>query len=122
MQQTQLITYGIDGPLLERLRAAAQADRYWLRETHQLSACARLTWTAAPAGVVLVLGKELERELAYLADVHAALPATWTLAVGLTDNPLLAGLAWDVGVTLALFPPRRPDEMVEIIPRMLALR
>jgi hypothetical protein len=38
VQQSQVVTYGIDGVLAERLRELAQAQRFWLRETSQLSA------------------------------------------------------------------------------------
>src|SRR6266853_3811844 len=101
MQQTQILTYGIDGVLAERLRELAQAQRFWLRETSQLSACQNVVQTSQPSVFVLVLGRDLPRELALLEQVHACLPGTPTIAVGESDHPALAGLAWELGATFA---------------------
>ena len=56
MQQAQVLTYGIDGVLAERLRELAQTRRFWLRETSQLPACQNLLQTSPPSVFVLVLG------------------------------------------------------------------
>jgi hypothetical protein len=93
---SQVLTYGIDGILAERLRELAQAQRFWLRETSQFSACQNLVQSSPPSVFVLVLGRNLERELALLEQVHACLPGTATVVVGETDNPALAGLAWEL--------------------------
>src|SRR5258706_7344838 len=101
MQQAQVLTYGIDGVLAERLRELAQARRFWLRETSQLSACQNLLQTSPPSVFVLVLGHDLGKELALLEQVHACVPATATIAVGESDHPALAGLTWELGATFA---------------------
>src|ERR1700722_16842515 len=105
MQQTQVVTYGLHDVLAERLRELAQARRFWLRETSQFAACRNLVQTAPPSVFVLVLGRDVERELALLEQMHACQPGTATIVVGETDNPALAGLAWELGATFALFPP-----------------
>jgi hypothetical protein len=118
MQQAQVVTYGIDAALTERLRELAQARRFRLRETSQLAACQNL---APSAGVlVMVLGRDLERELALLELVHATLPRTATIVIGEADNPVLAGLAWDLGASFALFPPTPVERIFELLERMLA--
>ena len=119
MQQAQVLTYGIDGVLAERLRELAQVRRFWLRETSQLSACQNLATTSAPGVLVLLLGSNLEQELALLSQVHSCLPTTRTVVVGETANPVLAGLAWDLGATYALFPPTSAEVIVDLIPLLL---
>ena len=119
MQQTQILTYGIDGILAERLRELAQARRCWLRETSQYSACQNLLQTTAPAVFVLVLGRDLARELALLELVQVCLPGVATIAVGETDHPALAGLAWELGATFALFPPTPLERIVELVSQLL---
>src|SRR5947207_15740187 len=99
MQQMQIQTYGIDGVLAERLGELAQARRFWLRETSQLAACRSLLQSARPTIFVMVLGRDLERELTLLEEIHASLPGTATIVIGEADNPVLAGLAWDLGAT-----------------------
>jgi DNA-binding NarL/FixJ family response regulator len=118
MQQTQVLTYGIDGVVAERLRELAQAQRFRLRETSQLSACLNLAQTS-PSVFVLALGRDLERELALLEQVASTLPGTPTIVVGDTDNPALAGLAWDLGATFALFPPTPGERITEIVASLL---
>jgi hypothetical protein len=121
MQQTQVLTYGIDGVLAERLRELAQAQRFWLRESSQVSACLNLVLTSPPSVFVLVLGRDLERELSLLEQVHASLPGTATIVVGEADNPALAGLAWELGATFALFPPTPMETITELVSKLLPI-
>jgi DNA-binding NtrC family response regulator len=121
MQQAQVLTYGIDGVRAERLRELAQAQRFWLRETNQFSACQSLLQSAPPSVFVLVLGRHLEEELALLEQVHACLPWTASIVIGETDNPALAGLAWELGATYVLFPPTPSERIVEVVSRFLTV-
>jgi hypothetical protein len=115
MYQTQVITYGLEGILAERLRELAAARRFGLRETSQLAACRSLVQASAPTVLVLHLGTQLERELALLEEVHACLPGTAILAIGAADNPVLAGLVWELGARFALFPPLPAEMLLEVI-------
>ena len=119
MHQTQIVTYKIDGAIAVRLRELAQARRFWLRETSQLDACRNLVQTTAPAILVLVLGGDLERELTLLEQVHASMPGTSIVALGEVDNPVLAGLAWDLGAKFVFFPPTSAHAVNEVIGRLL---
>jgi DNA-binding NarL/FixJ family response regulator len=119
MQQSQIITYGIDGVLAERLRELAQARRFWLRETSQLPACRSLLASSSPSVLVLAIGKDVERELALLEQVSACLSETRTIVVGDTDHPALAGLVWDLGATYALFPPTPVEMIGQLVTRIL---
>jgi hypothetical protein len=119
MQQAQVITYGIDGILAERLREMAQGQRIWLRETSLLSACRSLVQTSPLSVLVLALGSDLPAELALLEQVHACLPGTRVVVIGDADNPALAGLAWELGAAYALFPPTPAELINELVVRML---
>ena len=90
-----------------------------LRATSQLAACQNLLQTSPPGIFVLRLGRDLERELALLEQVHACLPRTATLVIGEADNPVLAGLAWELGATFALFPPMPVEVITDLIVRIL---
>jgi hypothetical protein len=119
VQQTQVVTLGAAGILLERLREFALARHIFLRETSQLSACRDLLQSARPAAFVLVLGRDLERELALLELAHACLPGTSIIVVGEADNPALAGLAWELGAMCALFPPTPMEKITEVLEAIL---
>ena len=121
MQQTQVLTYGMHGVLAERLREMAQARRFWLRETSQFSACQNLVQSSPPSVFVLVLGRNLEHELALLEQVHACLPGTPTIVVGDADHPSLVGLAWELGATFALFPPTSVELITELVAKFLPI-
>lgn len=118
MQQAQVLTYGLDGALAEQLRAFAEARRIWLRETSQHAACRQLLHPP-PSVFVLVLGRDLERELNLLDECHRCCPGTAALVIGETDNPVLAGLAWDLGATFVLFPPTPLERIVEVVEQIL---
>jgi DNA-binding NtrC family response regulator len=119
MQQTQVLTFGVHGVLAERLRELAQERRFWLRETSQVAACRNLVQSSPPSVFVLALGRDLERELVLLEQVHACVPTTATIVVGETDHPALAGLAWELGATFVLFPPTAVEMITEMVGRLL---
>ena len=76
------------------------------------------SYDSQDAATVLVvkLGREPERELALLERVNWQLPDVATVAVGDPEDALtLAGLAWDVGVSFALFPPLSRDLLPEVV-------
>ena len=120
MHQAQIVTYGVEGVLAERLHELAETRRCRLRETNQLAACQNLVQSLAPSIFILRLGRDPERELALLEWVHASLPATATIVIGEADNPVLAGLAWELGATFALFPPMPVEVITEIVSAILA--
>ena len=120
MQQPQFLTYGVEGRTGERLAELATAHRLWLREVRQLSACRNLLRAGNPGILVLRLGRDLEGELSLLAEVGQLFPETATIVVGDTDNPPLAGLAWDLGAHYVLFPPTPIEVLPDVVRRCLA--
>jgi DNA-binding NtrC family response regulator len=119
MRQAQVVTHGVDGALAERLRELAQTKGFRLRETSQLSACANLLDSSSPSVLVVVLGRDLERELALLELAHASMPRTATIVIGEADHPVLAGLAWELGATFVLFPPMPVEWLGDLLENML---
>lgn len=119
MRQAQIIAHGIDGPLADKLRELAQARRFRLRETSQLSACANLLQTETPSALILALGRDVEKELGLLEAAHASWPATALIVIGETNNPVLAALAWDLGATFVLFPPTPMEWLADLLARTL---
>jgi DNA-binding NarL/FixJ family response regulator len=119
MQQPQIIAYGVEGRLAEQLQEWAQTQRCWAREVQHLQACRNLLRTAAPAVLVLRLGRDVERELALLAQAHELFPATATIVLGDSDNSALAALAWDLGAHYVLFPPTPAETLPSILEHML---
>lgn len=122
MRQNQIVTYRIDGVLAERLREMAQAHRFRLRETSQLPACRNLVQSAAPSILVVHLGGNLEQECALLEQIHACMPQTAVIALGDVENPVLAGLVWELGATFVLFPPTPGEMITDILAGLLQER
>jgi DNA-binding NtrC family response regulator len=120
MQQPQILAYGIEDRLAATLEELAQAQRLWLRPVTHLRACRSLLRTARPAVLVLRLGRDVERELALLAQVHDDFPDTCSIVVGDADNPVLAGLAWDLGAHYVLFPPVPVETLPNIVLRIVS--
>jgi DNA-binding NarL/FixJ family response regulator len=120
VQQPQLLAYGVEGRLAEQLQELASTQRVWLREIRHLQACRNLLAAARPAVLVVRLGRDVERELSLVGDVHELFPDTAVIVVGDVDNPSLAGLAWDLGAHFVLFPPTPFETLPGIIMQMLA--
>ena len=114
MQQTQILTFGLTGIAVERLRELATARRIWLRETNQFSACQNLL-QAGPTVFIVQLGRDLERELTLVGLAHASAPSASIVVIGEADSAGLAGVAWEFGATYALFPPTPVERLNEVV-------
>jgi DNA-binding response OmpR family regulator len=115
MHYPQLLIYESDRRLAELLRPEAEQHRWSLREPRGLDACLRLLRVGGPSVLVLKLGKDLLRELTLLERVTWFFPETDAVVVGDTDNPELAGLAWDLGARFVLFPPLPRQELPALV-------
>jgi ActR/RegA family two-component response regulator len=106
MRFPQVVVFERDGRLAHVLGALATERRWVLRESRQVEACLRHLASAGPAVLVVRLASEGDSELELLARVTQTRPGVRTVAVGeAASAPGLAGLAWDIGVDFALFPP-----------------
>jgi hypothetical protein len=118
MHYPQVLVYEGDGRLAEQLRLAGEDDkpRKWvLRQPRGLESCLRLLRRAGPSALVLKIGKDLVRELAIVDAVNWSYPETAIIVVGDTDHAVLAGLAWELGASLVLFPPLPREWLGEIV-------
>jgi hypothetical protein len=123
MRYPQVLVYEQDGRLAGFLRAvsAKQNLKWALREPRRLESCMQLLARGGPNVLVLKVGTDLVRELTLLERVNYLFPDTATVVVGDTDNPLLAGLLWDLGATLVLFPPLSRLELPAVVAQLLGL-
>ncbi len=116
MRHPQIVVSERDGQLAALLRPLAEARRWALREPKQADALTRHLHSGGPTVLVVRLGTTPERELSLLGRVAWQLPEVATVAVGdVDDAAVLAGLAWDVGVDYALFPPLSRDLLPEVV-------
>jgi hypothetical protein len=86
-----------------------------LREPRQPAACLRLLQRGAPSIVVIQLTKEPQSELALLDQIAWRYPETLTVVVGQEEHRTLAPLAWDLGATAVLLPPRVGERLQEVV-------
>jgi hypothetical protein len=101
-------------------RSAGETIRCWLRKPRQPQSCLRLLQAHGPGVLVLKLGRDLIRELTLLEAVSWRYPETATIVVGDAPNPVLAGLAWDLGADFVLLPPLRRDLLPDLVAGLLA--
>ena len=116
MHHPQIVVFERDGRLAESLAAPADTERWPLRGSRQVEACLRLLRQPGPAVLVVKVGKPPERDLALVEQVSWQLPNVPVVVVGeVEDAAVLAGLAWDVGASYALFPPLSRDLLPEVV-------
>ena len=115
MHQAQLLVFGLEDRLAEVLQELAQARSLWMRPVRHVKTCLHLLRRGGPTILVLRLGANLEKELALLDQVTYLFPRTKTVVVGSSNNPQLAGLAWDLGAAYALFPPQPIESIRDIV-------
>src|SRR4051812_34838381 len=101
MRYPQMLVYETDGLLANLLRRANHNNAWLLREPRRIESCLRLLRGGHPSVLVLKEGQDLEREMTLLKRVSWLYPETATVVVGDAENPVLAGLAWDLGAAYA---------------------
>ena len=119
MHFPQVLIYENDGRIAELLRREGKSRQWSLREPRRPESCLRLLQRGGPSVFVLKVGTDLVQELTLLERVSWLYPDTSTVVVGDMANPVVAGLAWDLGASLVLFPPQPRHALVEILDRML---
>jgi hypothetical protein len=119
MRYPQVLVYESDGRLAELLRPECETRRWSLREPRRLESCLRLLARSGSGVLVLRVGTDLVRELTLLERVGWLYPETATVVVGDTENPVVAGLAWDLGASFVLFPPLLRQDLPALVARLL---
>jgi DNA-binding NtrC family response regulator len=116
MHHPQIVVFERDGRLAEALAALAETERWTLRESRQVESCLRLLRQPGPGVLVVKVGKPAERDLALVEQVTWQLPGVPVVVVGeVEDAAVLAGLAWDLGASYALFPPLSRDLLPGVV-------
>jgi hypothetical protein len=118
MRFPQLLIYEKDGRLAELFRRQRKPLHWSVREPRRPETCLRWLQRGGPSIVVLKVGNDLLEELTLLDRVNWLFPDTATVVIGDTDNPVLAGLAWDLGAALVLFPPQHRYDLPEVVNRL----
>jgi hypothetical protein len=119
MRYPQVLIYENDGRIAELLRREGKPRHWSLREPRRPEACLRLLQRGGPSVLVLKLGRDLLQELTLLDRVSWLFPDTATVVIGDSGNPVLAGLAWDLGAAFVLFPPLPRYSLIEVIGQLL---
>jgi hypothetical protein len=110
MHLLQVVVYEPDGRLAAQLRPLAERQSWSLREPRQAEACLRLLPAGEPGVLVVKLGGNPEDELGLVQRARRLSPTTGIIVVADSDQPRLAGLAWDLGASLVLTPSPAPAE------------
>lgn len=126
MKHPQIVVFENDGVLAQFLaqllateRADAAPPRWLLRETRQVPACLNLLRAGGPSVLVLKVGRNLQRELSVLDDVHAALPDVPVVVVADSEDEALEVLAYELGAVYVLQPPQPRHHLVEVVEHLV---
>jgi DNA-binding NtrC family response regulator len=122
MRQAQVLAYGLDGRLAELVQQCCRDQGCTLRDVQHVKTCRDALRRAGPTVLVLKLGRDVEGELAILQQTQLAGLDIDVVVIGEADNPLLAGLSWDLGAACVLFPPQPADLLPGVIVRLLSAR
>jgi hypothetical protein len=119
MRHPQVLVFESDGRLTEMLRGLAEARRWTLQQTRRAEACLDALGRG-PSVLVIRVGRDLARELTLLERAAWLRPDAATVAVGDTDDGVLAGLAWDLGASYVVFPPQTRDVLPDLVAGLMA--
>ena len=104
MRHAQIVTYGVEGKLLDKVREWAESARVKLRPLRHPASCPTTLQREGASVVLLKTGRDLEKELALLEQISTHYPEIPTIVLGDDDHPPLAALAWDLGAACVLMP------------------
>jgi DNA-binding NarL/FixJ family response regulator len=120
MHHPQVLVVESDGRLATELRELANKKHRWaLREPRQQESCLRLLRRGGPAVLVIKVGKDIEQELALIEQVSSRYPDTRIVALGDVENPTLADLIWNLGVSFVLFPPQPRERLKDLVESLM---
>lgn len=122
MRYPQVLVCEQDGLLAHVLRRLGKEGQWSIREPRRLESCLRLLGRGHPTVLVVKVGGDLEHDFTMLERVTTLYPETAAVVVGDVENPVLAGLAWDLGAAFVFFPPLSRDLLYETIGRLLESR
>jgi len=95
---------------------AGNAELGWIiREPRQAAACLRLMQQRGPAVLVIQLSKEAVTEFELLEQTARRCTDVMIVVVGEEAHQSVASLAWDLGATAVLLPPRVGERLQETV-------
>jgi len=115
MRSTELLAYGIEGTLHDRLAAWAQDHGLWFRTVQHAAALQNLLRKGSRGLLLIRVGRDVVDELTLLEGAAHDFAEVTVIILGDLDYPLLEGLAYDLGASAVLFPPRGVDELFEVL-------
>jgi hypothetical protein len=115
MRHAQVVTFGLENRLTERLQPWCESRSVWLRPTQHAHACLNLLRAAGAGVLVMRLGRDVEKELQLLERASTLFPDASSIVVGSGEHPALAGLAWDLGASCVLLPLPSLTELQEAL-------
>ena len=115
MRSTELLAFGIEGPLHDRLAAWSQDHGLWFRAVQHAAALQNLLRKGSRGLLVIRVGRDVVDELTLLQGADRDFSEVTVVILGDLDYPLLEGLAYDLGASAVLFPPRGVDELFEVL-------
>jgi DNA-binding NtrC family response regulator len=119
MRRAQVVVMERDGRLADLLRPTAEANGWWIRELRQASSCLNLARREGPAVLVLLVGPQVETELALLERVSYLAPECKSVAVIEGGDARLVNLAWDLGAAYVLPPTQVPPQLADVVAGLL---
>ncbi len=119
MRSQELLTLGLAGKLLERLREYCHDHGVWLRELGEPPAALALAKRGSVGALVLRVGRDVEAEYRLLAELAREHPRLRVVLLSDVRQTQLAALGWHLGATAVLFPPLGAPELFDLLPRLL---
>jgi DNA-binding NtrC family response regulator len=115
MRRAQVVVMERDGRLAEMLRPAAQVQGWWVREVRQPASCLDLLRQSGPTVLVLLVGPQVEIEMALLERVSFLAPECQSVVVIESSDGRLANLAWDLGAAYVLFSAQLQQHLADLV-------
>ena len=119
MRHAQVVTYGIDGRLLARLKPWAESRGVVLRPTRHLESTLNLVQKHGASVVLIKTGRDLEVEMSLLENLSTYYPEVPAVVMGDSDHAALASLAWDLGAACVLMPMDSMDHFFDVTAKWL---
>ena len=97
MRSAELLAFGVEGTLNDRLAAWSLDHGLWYRPVQQASSLRNLLRKGSRGLLLVHLGRDLPGEFEVLRDTVREFHEVTAIAMGDVDHPLLEGLADDLG-------------------------
>ena len=115
MRSAELLAFGVEGTLSDRLAAWALDRGLWYRPVQHAPALRNLLRKGSRGVLLIRMGRDLPAEMELLRDAKHEFGELTAIVVGDVDHPLLEGLAYELGASAVMFPTRGVDDMFEMI-------